>query len=235
MLVRRALASAVVLVGLLTDCRALHVTPAHHPRLTRPVSGATRDALRDGSALSPALRGGASDASFGTKLFDAYLKTAQITTNLFPLWTVIFTGIALKSPKSFEWFDTKYFTAALAALMLSMGITLSPAEFAAVAKEPTSIFLQFSLCYGMMPLLALALGKAFKLNDALLAGAVLVGCINGGQVGGCHSAHFMRVGTARASNTGDLEFTRGVLAFTTGSLGFSVGVWRLLKALFRLL
>eukprot|EP00802_Teleaulax_amphioxeia_P013229 Tamp_13278.p2 GENE.Tamp_13278~~Tamp_13278.p2 ORF type:complete len:101 (-),score=22.29 Tamp_13278:1081-1383(-) len=33
----------------------------------------------------------------------------------------------------------------------------------------------------MMPLLALALGKAFKLNDALLAGTVLVGCINGGQ------------------------------------------------------
>ena len=185
MSLRCALASAVVLVGLLTDCRALHVTPAHHPRLTRPVSGATHDALRDGAALTPALRGGASDASFGTKLFDAYLKTAQITTNLFPLWTVIFTGIALKSPKSFEWFDTTYFTAALAALMLSMGITLTPADFAAVAKEPNSIFVQFSLCYVMMPLLALALGKAFKLNDALLAGTVLVGCINGGQVGGC--------------------------------------------------
>ena len=196
MLLRRALASAVVLVGLLTDCSALHVAPAHHPKLTRPVSGATHDALR-GAALSPALRGGASEGTFGAKLFDAYLKTAQITTNLFPLWTVIFTGIALKSPKSFEWFDTKYFTAVLAALMLSMGITLSPAEFAAVAKEPNSIFVQFSLCYVMMPLLALALGKAFKLNDALLAGTVLVGCINGGQVGGCHSAHVARVGRAR--------------------------------------
>ena len=197
MSLRCALASAVVLVGLLTGCSALHAAPAHHPRLTRPVSGATHDALRDGAALTPALRGGASDASFGTKLFDAYLKTAQITTNLFPLWTVIFTGIALKSPKSFEWFDTTYFTAALAALMLSMGITLTPADFSAVAKEPNSIFVQFSLCYVMMPLLALALGKAFKLNDALLAGTVLVGCINGGQVGGCHSAHVARVGRAR--------------------------------------
>ena len=220
MLLRRALASAVVLVGLLTDCSALHVAPAHHPRLTRPVSGATHDALRDGAALTPALRGGASDASFGTKLFDAYLKTAQITTNLFPLWTVIFTGIALKSPKSFEWFDTTYFTAALAALMLSMGITLTPADFAAVAKEPNSIFVQFSLCYVMMPLLAFALGKAFKLNDALLAGTVLVGCINGGQVGGCHLL-MLRACAARASNVGDLEFIRGVLAFTKGSLGFA--------------
>jgi hypothetical protein len=219
MLLRRALASAVVLVGLLTDCSALHVAPAHHPRLTLPVSGATHDALR-GAALSPALRGGASEGTFGAKLFDAYLKTAQITTNLFPLWTVIFTGIALKSPKSFEWFDTKYFTAVLAALMLSMGITLSPAEFAAVAKEPTSIFLQFSLCYVMMPLLAFALGKAFKLNDALLAGTVLVGCINGGQVGGCHLL-MLRACAARASNVGDLEFIRGVLAFTKGSLGFA--------------
>ena len=52
----------------------------------------------------------------------------------------------------------------------------------AVAKEPKSIFVQFSLCYGMMPVLALMLGKAFSLNPALLAGTVLVGCINGGQV-----------------------------------------------------
>ena len=179
---RCAVVAAVVLVGMIPDCSALHVAPEQRPSLPRAVSGATRNGLRPVTAVSSALRGG-SDASLGTKLFDAYIQTATIATNLFPLWTVIFTGIALKSPQSFAWFDTNYFTAALAALMLSMGITLTPADFAAVAKEPTSVFVQFSLCYVMMPLLALALGKAFKLNDALLAGTVLVGCINGGQVG----------------------------------------------------
>lgn len=102
-------------------------------------------------------------------------------TTLFPLWTVLFTGIALKSPSSFAWFNTNYFTAALAILMLSMGITLSPSDFVKVSARPNSVVMQFSLCYAMMPLLAFGLGKAFALEPSLLAGLVLVGCINGGQ------------------------------------------------------
>ena len=109
------------------------------------------------------------------------MKTANIATTLFPLWTVLFTGIALKSPSSFAWFTTEYFTAALAALMLSMGITLSPADFVKVASRPNAVLMQFSLCYAMMPLLAAGLGKAFGLDNALIAGLVLVGSINGGQ------------------------------------------------------
>lgn len=65
--------------------------------------------------------------------------------------------------------------------MLSMGITLKPADFVKVASRPNAVFMQFSLCYGMMPILALALGKMFALDPAILAGVVLVGAINGGQ------------------------------------------------------
>lgn len=93
----------------------------------------------------------------------------------------MFTGIALKSPQSFAWFTTEYFTAALAALMLSMGITLTPQDFIDVASQPAAVLMQFSLCYGMMPVLAMVLGKAFGLPSALMAGMVLVGSINGGQ------------------------------------------------------
>merc|ERR1712071_465773 len=75
----------------------------------------------------------------------------------------------------------EYFTAALAILMLSMGITLSPDDFVKVASRPNSVVMQFSLCYAMMPVLALLLGKACGLDPALLAGMVLVGSINGGQ------------------------------------------------------
>jgi len=121
------------------------------------------------------------EKTLGKKMFDAYVKTADIATTLFPLWTIIFTGAALKSPASFAWFTTEYFTAALAALMLSMGITLSPQDFLDVLKEPVSVGMQFTLCYAMMPLLALGLGKAFGLDPAMLAGMVLVGSINGGQ------------------------------------------------------
>jgi BASS family bile acid:Na+ symporter len=119
--------------------------------------------------------------STGQKIFKAYVKTADIATTLFPVWTVLFTGIALKSPQSFAWFTTEYFTGALAALMLSMGITLTPQDFLKVAARPNATLMQFTLCYAMMPLLALGLGTAFNLDPALMAGMVLVGSINGGQ------------------------------------------------------
>jgi bile acid:Na+ symporter, BASS family len=117
----------------------------------------------------------------GQKIFKAYISTANVATTLFPLWTVLFTGIALKSPQSFAWFTTEYFTAGLAALMLSMGITLTPADFAKVATRPNATIMQFALCYAVMPVLALGLGTAFGLDKALVAGMVLVGSINGGQ------------------------------------------------------
>lgn len=123
----------------------------------------------------------AEEESTGQKIFKTYTKVASVATTLFPLWTVLFTGIALKSPSSFDWFTTDYFTGALAALMLSMGITLKPADFVKVASRPNAVFMQFSLCYAMMPILALALGKVFALDPAILAGVVLVGSINGGQ------------------------------------------------------
>lgn len=117
----------------------------------------------------------------GSKIFKVYTKSANVATTLFPLWTVLFTLVAIKSPSSFDWFTTDYFTAALAALMLSMGITLTPADFVKVASRPNAVLMQFSLCYAMMPILALLLGKAFGLEAAIVAGMVLVGSINGGQ------------------------------------------------------
>ena len=121
------------------------------------------------------------EETLGSKLFKAYTKSANFATTMFPVWTVLFTAVAIKSPSSFDWFTTDYFTAALAALMLSMGITLTPSDFAKVASRPNAVLMQFSLCYAMMPLLALGLGKAFALDPAIIAGMVLVGSINGGQ------------------------------------------------------
>lgn len=120
-------------------------------------------------------------SSSSSTLYDTYIKVMGVATTLFPLWTVLFTGLALKDPSSFAWFTTEYFTAALATLMLSMGITLSPQDFLDVMSKPGSVAMQFSLCYAMMPMLALGLGKVFQMEPALLAGMVLCGSINGGQ------------------------------------------------------
>jgi len=115
------------------------------------------------------------------KLWDTYLKVSDQLTTLFPVWTVLFAGLALVKPEAFSWFTTKYFTAALGALMLSMGITLTPDDFTRVLQQPGAVFWGFVLCYGLMPLLGLGLGNAFKLPLDLVAGVVLVGSINGGQ------------------------------------------------------
>jgi len=43
------------------------------------------------------------------------------------------------------------------------------------------VALNFVACYGIMPILGFALGKAFGLSTAFVAGLVLVGATNGGQ------------------------------------------------------
>lgn len=147
------------------------------PTFSSPVRSSSTSLVMAAEAASEE----SGEKGLGKKIFDAYVRTADVATTLFPLWTVLFSAAALKSPASFAWFTTEYFTAALAALMLSMGITLTPQDFLDVMKEPVSVAMQFSLCYAMMPTLALALGKFFKLDPAMLAGMVLVGSINGGQ------------------------------------------------------
>ena len=98
---------------------------------------------------------------------------------LFPLWTVLFAGLALVRPSSFAWFTTKYFTARLGILMLSMGITLTVADFERVAQQPTAVLVGFALCYVLCPILGISLGKLFNLPLDLVAGLVLVGSVNG--------------------------------------------------------
>jgi len=120
-------------------------------------------------------------ATLSDKIWQGYLKTTDTLTTLFPLWTVLFAGLALYRPESFSWFTTKYFTGFLGALMLSMGITLTADDFTRVLKEPGAVIIGFLLCYVLCPLLGLGLGNAFKLPLDLVAGLVLVGSINGGQ------------------------------------------------------
>lgn len=65
--------------------------------------------------------------------------------------------------------------------MLSMGITLSPDDFRRVFRRFGAVTLGFLGCYIAMPLVALALAKAFALPPDLAAGTILIGAVNGGQ------------------------------------------------------
>lgn len=113
--------------------------------------------------------------------FEIYEKASEYIVNLFPVWTILCSAIALKRPDFFAWFNTSYFTGGLGLLMLSMGITLSPKDFSDVLKRPNAVVVGFLACYGLMPALAMGLSKGFGLSPDLAAGLILVGAINGGQ------------------------------------------------------
>jgi len=110
-----------------------------------------------------------------------FAKVSDVVTNLFPLWTVLGALVGLFSPSTFAAVDTKYFTAILAMLMLSMGITLTLKDFQDCLSKPIPVAINFLCCYVLMPALAFAIGNMLGLSSALMAGLVLVGSINGGQ------------------------------------------------------
>merc|ERR1719265_273708 len=111
----------------------------------------------------------------------SFQKFSDTFSNLFPLWTAMVAALGLAAPGVLAGIPTKYFTGLLGLLMLSMGITLSRADFMRVVQRPGVVGLGFFMCYGLMPAMALALSKVFGLDTAMTAGMVLVGSINGGQ------------------------------------------------------
>lgn len=110
-----------------------------------------------------------------------FVKASTFITNLFPVWTAACALLGLAKPSAFLWLTTPYFTLSLGMLMLSMGITLTVEDFRRVLARFGAVIIGFLGCYGLMPLLALALAKAFKLPVDYVAGLVLVGSVNGGQ------------------------------------------------------
>jgi len=122
-----------------------------------------------------------SSGSSTESLFDLYLKVSNIFANLFPVWTVLAAAAGLANPGLFSWLSTSYFTVGLGILMFSMGITLTLEDFKRVLSKPGPVTINFICCYVLMPLLGLALGKAFATSPPIVAGLVLVGSINGGQ------------------------------------------------------
>ena len=128
------------------------------------------------------LRSADSTPSAGGSGLGASLKSASDTfCSLFPIWLTVASFAAVWKPDLFLWLTTDYFTAALAILMLSMGITLTIGDFQRVSTKPGPVAINFLACYGIMPALGFFVGKLLGMDPAFIAGLVLVGATNGGQ------------------------------------------------------
>ncbi|KHJ59802.1 bile acid:sodium symporter family protein, partial [Burkholderia glumae] len=100
-------------------------------------------------------------------------------TRLFPLWAVLVSLAAYVSPATFSPV-APHVTALLTLIMLSMGVTLSVADFRRVFTRPAPVLAGIVLHYLVMPLAAWALAKLLRMPPELTAGMVLVGSVASG-------------------------------------------------------
>ena len=119
-----------------------------------------------------------SNARFSKSARTAERLSAR-ATSLFPLWAVLASIAAFHLPAPFA-ASRGAIVPLLGVIMLGMGLTLNWKSFRRVFTCPGfvagGVFLQFCL----MPLLAWGIAGLFHLDQALMAGLVLVGACPGG-------------------------------------------------------
>lgn len=98
---------------------------------------------------------------------------------LFPVWAVLFSVIAVLWPELFTGLSGQI-QPLLALIMFAMGLTLSKDDFLRVVRAPMVIGIGVGLQFLLMPLAALGVSYALRLDAALTAGMVLVGATSGG-------------------------------------------------------
>lgn len=103
-------------------------------------------------------------------------------TRLFPLWAILVSLLAYLWPSSTA-FIAPHVTRLLTLIMLSMGVTLSMADFRRVLTRPAPVLAGIVLHYAVMPFAAWCIAKALSMPPDLLAGMVLVGSVASGTAG----------------------------------------------------
>ncbi len=98
---------------------------------------------------------------------------------LFPLWAILLGTVGYLLPATFTPMASGI-AWLLALVMFAMGLTLSAADFARVARTPKPILLGLALQFTVMPLAALAVSRLLGLSAELTTGMVLVGSAAGG-------------------------------------------------------
>ena len=73
-----------------------------------------------------------------------------------------------------EFVNTVFVPAGLMLIMFSMGLTLSPRDFGAVAREPKTVGAGFATHLLVLPLLGLAVGALFRLPPELALGIFII-------------------------------------------------------------
>jgi len=98
---------------------------------------------------------------------------------LFPLWALLFSGLAYFQPQLFLGFKSSIIPL-LSIIMLSMGLTLKIQDFKQVLFNRRALVVGVCLQFFVMPLTALLITRLFNFDTELTIGMLLVGSVAGG-------------------------------------------------------
>lgn len=109
----------------------------------------------------------------------ALRKLSDLAGKYMAVLSLAVAVVALLLPHSFTW-AAPHITLLLGVVMFGMGLTLKVSDFREVFRRPKDVFAGFVLQFTVMPLVAFALAKLFRLPPELAVGVILVGTCPGG-------------------------------------------------------
>lgn len=108
------------------------------------------------------------------------IRLFNLLANLFPLWVLSCSGLALFFPHWFSWFSGQMIVFGLAMIMIGMGITLSLDDFRRVALLPRQVMVGVFAQFAIMPFLGWFIAQSLELEPQLAVGLILVASCPGG-------------------------------------------------------
>ncbi|MEW5904969.1 MAG: bile acid:sodium symporter family protein [Pseudomonadota bacterium] len=108
------------------------------------------------------------------------IRLFNLLANLFPLWVLTASGLALVFPHWFSWFSGQMIVWGLAVIMVGMGITLELDDFRRVAQMPRQVVIGVFAQFAIMPFLGWFIALSLHLDPQLAVGLILVACCPGG-------------------------------------------------------
>ena len=95
-------------------------------------------------------------------------------------FVIVAAALAFVQPGIFTWVQGDVQAMVLGFIMLTMGMTLRPADFRILAARPWDIGIGVLAQFCIMPMIAWLLVSCFDLPRGIAAGLILVGCCPGG-------------------------------------------------------
>ena len=108
------------------------------------------------------------------------LRYLNLLANLFPIWVLAGSGLALVFPSWFTWFHGPMIVWGLAIIMIGMGLTLTFDDFRRVVRLPRQVLIGIIAQFLFMPFLGWGIARLVGLETEFAVGLILVACCPGG-------------------------------------------------------